>query len=81
MYRMSVLVKDMGITRLMVYAQQIEEEKIKEKEWKSKSAKTGNVNFYYQRSYGGNSFQLYQKSLALALYSSSALVPEFSQDT
>ncbi|PHU22077.1 hypothetical protein BC332_07184 [Capsicum chinense] len=49
-FRTSILVKEMDISRLMVHAQLIEEEKIKVKERVSKRARIGSFNFSLHRS-------------------------------
>lgn len=44
-YRAAMLVKEMDISRLMVYAQKINEEKIKENERENMRARIGHFNF------------------------------------
>ncbi|XP_047262416.1 uncharacterized protein LOC124895914 [Capsicum annuum] len=51
--RAVMLIKDMDLSRLMVYAQQIEKEKRKDKEIENKKAKICSFNFSQQRSKGG----------------------------
>ena len=44
-YRKTMLIKDIDLSRLMVHAQQIEEQNLKEKDRENKTAKTGSFNF------------------------------------
>lgn len=64
----------------MVHAQQIEEQKIKERERGNKRARTSSFNFSQPRSEGGNRPQFHQRSSAPAPSSASAPVPKFRND-
>lgn len=72
-----MLIKEMDLTRLMVHAQQIEEQQTKEKNKENKRAKKGSFNFTQPKLEGGNHSQFYPKSLAPASSSASAPVPKF----
>lgn len=48
----TMLVNDMCISIIMVHAQQIEEEKLKERSRETKRAKISDGNFSHSRSYG-----------------------------
>lgn len=63
-YRNTMLVKEMGTSRLMVHSQQIEEDKIKEKERESKSSKISIFNFSYYLLDGSKHSQIFKKSSA-----------------
>ncbi|WMV24010.1 hypothetical protein MTR67_017395 [Solanum verrucosum] len=65
----SMLVKEMDVSRLIVHAQKIEEEKLREKTRESKRERKDNRNFSHSRSGGGNHFQ--------SNGSSEQMVPEF----
>lgn len=67
----------MDLSRLMVHAQQIEQENLKKQERENKKDRIGSFRFTQPRSEGGNNSLSYQKSLAPALSSASALVPKF----
>ena len=53
----TMLVKEMDVSRLMIHAQQIEEEKLKEKTRDSKRARMEDGESSYSRSDGGNNSQ------------------------
>ena len=48
-----MLISEMDLSRLMVYDQQIEEQKIKERERRNKRARIGSFNFNQPKSEGG----------------------------
>uniref|UniRef100_M1DPG7 Uncharacterized protein n=1 Tax=Solanum tuberosum TaxID=4113 RepID=M1DPG7_SOLTU len=50
--RTTMLIKDMDFSHLRAHAQQIEEEKLKERSWETKMATTGDGDFSYSRSDG-----------------------------
>ncbi|PHU11749.1 putative LRR receptor-like serine/threonine-protein kinase [Capsicum chinense] len=68
---------DIYLSRLMVYALQIEEEKHKERERENKRARTGSFNFSQPRPERGDHSQFHQKFLSLTPTSTSAPVPMF----
>lgn len=76
----AMLVKKMELSRSMFHAQQIKEEKLKERKREKRGAKTGSFSFSQQRSDGKNYSQFRQKSSDPFLSSFSALVPNFKQD-
>ncbi|KAF3656828.1 hypothetical protein FXO38_13803 [Capsicum annuum] len=75
--RSAILNSDMNLARLMTYAQQIEDQKIKMKEKQNKRAKTGSFNFAKPKSEGGNHSQFHPKSSVLVPSSPSALAHKF----
>lgn len=76
-YKTTILIKEMNLARLMGQAQQIKEQKTREKKRESKKARIGSFNFTQPKSKGGNHPQFCPKSSVLALSSSSAPVPKF----
>lgn len=60
--RTVMLIKDMDISRLMVYAQQIEKPKNNQRERENKKATTSSFNFTQPKSEGGNRSQFHPKS-------------------
>uniref|UniRef100_M1DJE6 Gag-pol polyprotein n=1 Tax=Solanum tuberosum TaxID=4113 RepID=M1DJE6_SOLTU len=63
--RAAMLIGDMDISRLMVYVQQVEEEKLRDrKEFKNKRAKSGNKSGQQKNNANRSSFQQIQKGPA-----------------
>lgn len=67
-------------SRLMTYAQQIEEWKLKENDRESKKARRGSVDYSQQKSGCGNHSQFHQQFSGPAPTSDSALIPKFRQE-
>ncbi|PHT35896.1 Elongation factor 1-beta 1 [Capsicum baccatum] len=76
-YRTIMLIKDMDLVRLMVHAQQIEEQKTKEKERENKRARIGSFSFAQPMSESGDLPQFYPKSSVPAPSSTRTPVPKF----
>lgn len=55
--RTAILIKEMDLSRFMVHDQQIEEQKLKDRERENKRDKLGSFNFFETRSKGGNRSQ------------------------
>lgn len=53
-FKIAMFIKEINLSKLMFYAQQIEQEKLKEKKKENKKARTDRCNFSQQRSNGGN---------------------------
>uniref|UniRef100_M1DBJ8 Uncharacterized protein n=1 Tax=Solanum tuberosum TaxID=4113 RepID=M1DBJ8_SOLTU len=51
-FHTAILIKEMGISRLMIHSQQIEEDNVKESSREAKMEKTGDVDFSHSRSDG-----------------------------
>uniref|UniRef100_M1D907 Gag-pol protein n=1 Tax=Solanum tuberosum TaxID=4113 RepID=M1D907_SOLTU len=63
--RATMLIRDMDISRLMVYVQHVEEEKLRDREeFKNKRAKTGNESGQQKSNANRSSFQQKQKGPA-----------------
>ena len=72
--RAAMLIGDMDISRLMVYGQQVEEEKLRDREeFRSKKVKTGNESGQQKGNVNRSSFQ--QKKKGPAPSSASAPAP------
>uniref|UniRef100_M1DZG1 Gag-pol protein n=1 Tax=Solanum tuberosum TaxID=4113 RepID=M1DZG1_SOLTU len=70
----AMLIGDMDISRLMVYVQQVEEEKLRDREeFKSKKAKTGNESVQQKGNVNRSSFQQKKKGPAPSSASAPAL--------
>lgn len=52
--RTAILIKEMNISRILVHAQKIKEQKLKKKKRENKRAKTGSCSFSQPRSQGDN---------------------------
>ena len=78
--RTTMLISEMDLSRIMVHAQQIEEQKIKDRERGNKRARTSSFNFNQQKSKGGNRPQFHQRSIAQTPSSASAPIPKFQND-
>lgn len=72
-----MLIKEIDLSRLMFHAQQIKEQKTKEKVRENKKAKIGSFNFTQPKSESGNRPQFCSKSLVPISSSTSAPVPKF----
>uniref|UniRef100_M1D894 Gag-pol polyprotein n=1 Tax=Solanum tuberosum TaxID=4113 RepID=M1D894_SOLTU len=71
--RVEMLIGDMDISRLMVYVQKVEEEKLRDmEEFKNKRAKTGNESGQQKSNANRSSFQQKQKGPAPSSASASA---------
>lgn len=79
--RNAMLIKEIEIFRLMVHAQQIEEQKLKKKETENKRARVGSYGFSQLGSQGGNCSQHSQKFLVPDPSSASASVPKFKNSS
>jgi len=79
-YRTAMLNRDMDLSSLMVYTQQIEAKKSKERERVNKKVRTGSFSFSQPGSQGGNSSQHSQKFLVPAPSSASVPAPKFWND-
>ncbi|XP_049348209.1 uncharacterized protein LOC125812780 [Solanum verrucosum] len=75
--RTTIILHDMNISRLMVYAQQIEELIIKGKSREVKKVKTGDINFSHARSDGHGRSKFHQGS---SDQGSSNVPPKFDKD-
>ena len=55
--RNAMLLGDMNISRLMTHAHEVEGDKLREQAKDNKKARTGNYDYYQQKSGGGNRLQ------------------------
>ncbi|KAF3640409.1 putative ribonuclease H protein-like [Capsicum annuum] len=77
--RSAMLNSNMTLARLMTHAQQIEEQKIKQREKQNKRAKTGSFNFTQCKSKGGNHSQFHHKSSVPSPSIANSPVPKFRE--
>ena len=78
--RDTMINRDMDLSRIMMHAQQIKADKMKERERVSKRAKTGSRGFSQSGSQGGSSSQYGQRFLVPALSSASVPVLKLVND-
>ena len=75
--RTAILISEIDLARLMIHAQQIEEQKYKESEKQNKKARIGSFNFSQPKLESGNRSGFHPKSSVPAPSSASAPVPKF----